>query len=1006
MNDTPPTVEQLIEESGRTPGPRVAEFASLAWAVQHYRRRTGASDTSGITRSTALWALMTTDEGILRTVRDAGGDRARLGSLLGLPAGLDLTGEEGAVTHAAFARALSTHLRSLPGDQPVVGLADIAIAIARSALEDRGGALPDRLKQLGVPAGSLFDRLSLLVTRNDRRIPLSRSMQAVASSLPPTDLTTLDIVRAIARRHPEYAGGRLDGVITRSPRRQRDWDEWYELVARWFDAEAVAKTRHEVLDGRLFVLGLGLSAPNLLDALKSEGAWTALITEVDEAVAPPGSPVWPVLNGVRFAHGYRNDGTGGADQLDVQGYVDAVCEVITDPDVTPPLSIGLFGKWGTGKSFFMEKMRERIAGRVPGDDEFTVVQVRFNAWHYADTSLWASLAIEIFERLADPEPVDPREREHWHRSHGDAHRAEREALLSELETYRDAKSTLDAERTQLEHERRQLVTRRREAEEKRAAEIKRAPLTEVAKELANDPEVRAKLQDISMELGFEPAIDELTGLGKDLRTTAGYLPAVWRGVRFKSLFATLAAAFAVLAVLTIALAGRGGVEWLYSLGGTAASIVGVTQLIRPAAKRVNTALGHVQDAIRITSEVRETLRSKRSREERVLDLKLADAEHAIAEATQAITALDEKIATTKAAAEALSVGRKLFEFLNDRASGYQKHQGVVGTLHRDFRFLDALLRNHRRSVEAGVKPVSRVVLYIDDLDRCPPAKVLEVLEAVHLLLALELFVVVVGVDPRWLSSSLWHQYRDLAAGGDPRADAYLRGMPVEYLEKIFQIPFTLPEMEPEAYARLIGSVADLPLPPAPAPADPRDTIDAGRPVATTGEERTPVRARLDVEPGSAAAAGPGERIGLTEPEVEFAQQLGALVTSPRAAKRLMNTYRLIRATRHVGSRSRFLGGDGRPGEFQAVLTLLAAVAGHPALADRLLVALQDADGDSWAGFVAQLADDTGPGELTHDFAEWAGLHRGLEASLRPGTLDDLGTYRRWGPVIARFGFTL
>lgn len=438
-------------------------------------------------------------------------------------------------------------------------------------------------------------------------------------------------------------------------------------------------------------------------------------------------------------------------------------------------------------------------------------------------------------------------------------------------------------------------------------------------------------------------------------------------------------------------------EWLYSLGGTVASIVGFTQLIRPAAQRVNTALGHVQDAIRITNETRESLRSKRSREERVLDLKLADAEHAIAETTQAITALDEKIATTRAAAEALSVGRKLYEFLNDRASGYQKHQGVVGTLHRDFRFLDALLRSQSRSRDAGVKPVSRVVLYIDDLDRCPPAKVLEVLEAVHLLLALELFVVVVGVDPRWLSSSLWHQYRDLAAGGDPRADAYLRGMPVEYLEKIFQIPFTLPEMEPAAYARLIGSVADLPLPPV--PADPRDTIDAGRPVVTTREERTPARARLDVEPGSAAAAVPGERLGLTEPEVEFAQQLGALVTSPRAAKRLMNTYRLIRATRHVGSRSRFLGGDGRPGEFQAVLTLLAAVAGHPGLADRLLVALQDADGDSWAGFLAQVApgtNETEPGELPHDFAEWARLHRGLEASRRPDMLDDLGTYRRWG----------
>ncbi|NBH07906.1 P-loop NTPase fold protein [Amycolatopsis sp. SID8362] len=1003
---------KLIQASGRTPGPRIPEFAATVSAAQRYRQLTGAGDTAGISRSTALVALMILDEGIRRALLDSGVEPDRLGSILSLDK-LTVGSSAGDGPMAPeFAGALDAHLRVLPPGR-VVDLADVAIAIMRSVRSQRGGELPLRLQQMGADVDLALANLSRLNgTATHGLVPLSRSMQAVADSLPATGLTTVEIVRAIARRHPEYAAGRLGSVVTRSPRRQRDWDEWYELVARWFDADVVAKTRHEVLDGRLFLLGLGLEAPNLLESLKSEGAWSALLTEIDEAVAPPGSRLWPVLNGVRFDHGYRNDGTGGADQLDVQGYVDAVCEVITDPEVTPPLSIGLFGKWGTGKSFFMEKMRERIAARVPGDGKFTITQIRFNAWHYADTSLWASLAIEIFERLADPEPVDPGLREKWHRSHGDAHRAQREALLSELETYRDAKSTLDAECVQLEGERKQLKRRRAQAAEKRKTEIGKVRLTDVAKELAKNPEVQSKLQDISKELGFEPAVDELSGLGKDLRTTAGYLPALWRGISRKSLFGTLAAAFAVLAVLTIALAGRGGVEWLYSLGATAASIVGVTQLIRPAAKRVNTALGHVQDAIRITGEARETLRSKRSREERVLDLELADAERAIAETTQAITALDEKIATARAAAEALSVGRKLYEFLSERASGYQKHQGVVGTLHRDFRLLDALLRDHSKSVEAGVKPVSRVVLYIDDLDRCPPAKVLEVLEAVHLLLALKLFVVVVGVDPRWLSSSLWHQYRDLAVGGDPRTDAYLRGMPIEYLEKIFQIPFTLPEMEPPAYARLVGSVAELPLPPV--PADSPDTIDTGRQVVTTSEKGTQGRAKLVVEPGSAAAADPGERIGLTGPEVEFAQQLGALVTSPRAAKRLMNTYRLIRATRHVGSRSRFLGGDGRPGEFQAVLTLLAAVAGHPTLANPLLLALQDADGDSWAGFVAQLAPgtkDAEPGELApavpaHDSAEWARLHRGLEASHRPGVLDDLATYQRWGPVIARFGFTL
>ena len=50
--------------------------------------------------------------------------------------------------------------------------------------------------------------------------------------------------------------------------------------------------------------------------------------------------------------------------------------------------------------------------------------------------------------------------------------------------------------------------------------------------------------------------------------------------------------------------------------------------------------------------------------------------------------------------------------------------------------------------EWDTRPIERIVLYIDDLDRCPPERVVEVLQAVHLLLAFELFVVVVAVDAR------------------------------------------------------------------------------------------------------------------------------------------------------------------------------------------------------------------------------------------------------------------
>ena len=58
-----------------------------------------------------------------------------------------------------------------------------------------------------------------------------------------------------------------------------------------------------------------------------------------------------------------------------------------------------------------------------------------------------------------------------------------------------------------------------------------------------------------------------------------------------------------------------------------------------------------------------------------------------------------------------------------------------------------------RSENRALSPIERIILYIDDLDRCPPKRVVEVLEAVHLLLAFDLFVVVVAVDARWLERS-------------------------------------------------------------------------------------------------------------------------------------------------------------------------------------------------------------------------------------------------------------
>ncbi|KOX12802.1 hypothetical protein ADK67_45145 [Saccharothrix sp. NRRL B-16348] len=196
----------------------------------------------------------------------------------------------------------------------------------------------------------------------------------------------------------------------------------------------------------------------------------------------------------------------------------------------------------------------------------------------------------------------------------------------------------------------------------------------------------------------------------------------------------------------------------------------------------------------------------------------------------------------------------------------------------------------------------------------------------HLLLAMDLFVVVVGVDPRWLVGSLRSHYAGVLHDADSAASPW-RVLPEDYLEKIINIPFTLPGMAKGHLGSVLRSMVESEAPvarPAPAP-------------SPASDDRVPSEG-LAVEPGAQLdtprAATPARP--LTGPELEFLDALGPLVDTPRAAKRLLNVYRMIRATRDLGDQD-------RPGEFQAVVVLLGITAAAPSPAADVLDAPRGAD---------------------------------------------------------------
>lgn len=111
-------------------------------------------------------------------------------------------------------------------------------------------------------------------------------------------------------------------------------------------------------------------------------------------------------------------------------------------------------------------------------------------------------------------------------------------------------------------------------------------------------------------------------------------------------------------------------------------------------------------------------------------------------------------------------------------------------INHDFAEIQAILATLNRGLETAG---TRMVVLIDDLDRCEPAKVVEVIKAVHLLVCSGRFVVFIAVDPNSLSKSIEAAY-------DLEND---RGL--NYLEKIIQVPFRIPVPSSEQVSTFIAS---------------------------------------------------------------------------------------------------------------------------------------------------------------------------------------------------------
>lgn len=252
-----------------------------------------------------------------------------------------------------------------------------------------------------------------------------------------------------------------------------------------------------------------------------------------------------------------------------------------------------------------------------------------------------------------------------------------------------------------------------------------------------------------------------------------------------------------------------------------------------------------------------------------------------------------------------------------RSRALEAEIGLVGRARRLFEAVDDILQTHVLDASPGKEALpERIVIYIDDLDRCSHDKVYAVLQAVHLLLAFKSFIVVVGVDPTWVQASLENAIKT-ASGETDHEGSKITSRAEHYLEKIFQLAIWLKPLEANSttnstFRSLVTALSGPPT-----------TLNS--PVLQSFENKVPDDARID-EVVDAALSNPPvpsdlppssaqvidnravsetpdiqrqERswMALSEAEVQFLS--GSLIgnicaPTPRATKRLVNTYRVLR----------------------------------------------------------------------------------------------------------------
>lgn len=654
--------------------------------------------------------------------------------------------------------------------------------------------------------------------------------------------------------------------------------------------------------------------------------------------------------------GLISDADSGTDYLDIDKDVNAFAKVMSAKSFCPPLAIALLGKWGSGKSFFMRKLKERIqylSQNNTSQEAYCngIAHVHFNAWSYMDSSLWAGMITKIFEGLQEYITND---------SLATKNKKEIEKQLTKkLNITHDEIVDLENQEKSITKQIEILEAEKVSVEESlknKINEIKSKSLKAVLDKLDESFKITEKVSSaLENNDSFNKSTEKFaeiipyeywqnpTELYKKSKSLITYVKTFFRGASWKSnlFWVFLIIIFIILMKGLVFLTGYflGVIDFTLSIKAWSIITIVGGFIIR----NIQT-LKKLQPLISTFWKIKEDYELQKkdaifkvNQEEKALKFEIENYKSEIETLNDQITQAKQSQLEIEYRIENTLTTEALFTFIEKRSDSddYKKHLGIISIIRKDFEILSELFSGHHDELISSQEsnefkrhfknPLERIILYIDDLDRCADERVVQVLEAVNLLMAYPLFVVVVGVDPRWVKNALTKKYKLQFSNDD---DNHLTEAiePSGYLEKIFQVPFQLKSASNESVKHMLKTLAESqPLisavPNLKEDSDFERELDEIINEVETDEEEKPKGTPKEEKILKSETI---ESLVFSEKEIDLLQSMSAILgTNPRALKRFVNIYRIIKAHEDFN-----YSNEAEDGELLAVMFLIALPLGR------------------------------------------------------------------------------